>query len=107
MNRMIIRGLLVLGICTIGGVGGAMLSRCLPDAAAEPVTSAGAALMSTMGQGGSGHGGYTVIPIQEEGAGYSWTAYVVAFSPDGRVTIISTNPKKPEELGAIVKQTKI
>ena len=107
MINTITRGLLVTGICAAGALGGALLSRHLPIAAAEPVTGAAAAMMSTFGQGASGHGGYTVIPIHDEGAGYSWTAYVAAFAPDGRVTIISTNPKKPEELGTIVKQTKI
>lgn len=75
------------------------------DAAASRAPVAAVAATSVSGQAAYGAGGaYTVVPVLDEGAGYSWMAYAIAFAPDGKVTIISTHPKKVDELGSIVKQ---
>jgi len=104
------RTLLVLALCVLSALLGAIVSQTLPAATAQTTSPATTATVSTalQGQGSYGSGGaYTVVPIMDSGAGYSWMAYAVAFAPDGKVSIISTHPKKTDELGAIVKQFSI
>ncbi len=104
------RTLLVLALCMFSALLGAVVSQTLPVAKAQTTSPAAVATMSSsvQAQGSYGSGGaYTVVPVMDSGAGYSWMAYAVAFAPDGKVTIISTHPKKTDELGSIVKQFNI
>ena len=104
------RTLLVLALCVLSALLGAVVSHQIPAVqaqAASPASVATAAsAMQAQGSYGSG-GAYTVVPIMDSGAGYSWMAYALAVGPDGKVTIINTHPKKTDELGTIVTQFSI
>jgi hypothetical protein len=104
------RTLLVLALCMLSALFGAIVSQTIPAAKAQAASPATIATVSSalQGQGSYGSGGaYTVVPIMDSGAGYSWMAYALAVSPDGKVTIINTHPKQTDELGSIVKQFSI
>jgi hypothetical protein len=78
-----------------------------PAAQAQTNAPAVAATVSSglPAQGAYGAGGaYTVVPIMDSGAGYTWMAYALAIGPDGKASIITTHPKNADELGTIVKQ---
>lgn len=104
------RTILVFGLCLVSALIGALAAQSIPVAKAQTsapatVATVGSALQA---QGSYGSGGaYTVVPIMDSGAGYSWMAYALAVGPDGKVTIINTHPKKTDELGTIVKQFSI
>lgn len=86
---------------------GVVMGQFLPRAEAQSTTAAIGAVSATPSQVAGSQGPYTVVPIMDSGAGYSWMEYAVAFAPDGKVTIIRTHPKKADQLGDIVKQFSI
>ncbi len=105
-----VKVILVFALCVASAVTGAVVSQLVPRAEAQSVSSATVATMGSTipAQGTYGSGGaYTVVPIMDSGAGYSWMAYALAVGPDGKVSIIATHPKKTDELGTIVKQFSI
>jgi hypothetical protein len=105
-QRIVPIAVLCLVSTVIGGVSATFIRPADAAVSAAPVSVV--AGTSVSGQAAYGAGGvYTVVPVMDEGAGYSWMAYAIAFAPDGKVTIISTHPKKADELGTIVKQFSI
>lgn len=86
---------------------GAVLGQFMPHADAQSTSAAIGALSATAGQTASSNGSYTVVPVMDTGAGYSWMEFAMAFAPDGTVTVIRTHPKKLDQFGEIFKQFSI
>ncbi len=86
---------------------GVMLGQFMPRAEAQSTTAAIGALSAASGQAASSNGSYTVLPVMDSGAGYSWMEFAMAFAPDGTVTVIRTHPKKLDQFGEIYKQFSI
>lgn len=104
------RNAAVAALCLVSAFIGALSAQLLPRADAQVLSPSTAAAVSAAlpAQASYGSGGaYTVVPIMDSGAGYSWMAYALAVSPEGKVSIINTHPKKTDELGTIVKQFNI
>lgn len=104
------RNATIIALCLVSALLGAVSAQLLPRADAQTLSPSTAASVSAAlpAQASYGSGGpYTVVPIMDSGAGYSWMAYALAVSPEGKVSIISTHPKKTDELGNIVKQFSI
>jgi len=101
------RTILVVALCAVSAFLGAVVSQMIPVAQAQINAPAVATTVSAglQAQGAYGTGGaYTVVPIMDSGAGYTWMAYALAIGPDGKASIINTHPKNTDELGTIVKQ---
>lgn len=98
--------LVVFGMLICAGLG-AVLGQFMPRAEAQSTTAAIGALAATAGQSASSNGSYTVVPVMDSGAGYSWMEFAMAFAPDGTVTVIRTHPKKLDQFGEIFKQFSI
>ena len=104
MKKSGFRIALMVALCFVGGYMGAFLAQTGPTAEAAPTMSVAAGVASSA-QGVYGAGGpYTVVPVMDSGAGYSWMAYAIAFSPEGHVTIINTHPKKTDAMGTVVRE---
>ena len=104
------RNATIVALCLVSALVGAVSAQLLPRADAQSLSPSSAATVSAAlpAQGSYGSGGaYTVVPIMDSGADYAWMAYALAVSPEGKVSIISTHPKKTDELGTIVKQFSI
>jgi len=93
---------LVIGMMVCVGLG-AILGQFMPRADAQSTSTAIGALSATAGQSASSNGSYTVVPVMDSGAGYSWMEFAMAFAPDGTVTVIRTHPKKLDQFGEIFK----
>ncbi len=86
---------------------GALLGQTMPRAEAQSTTATIGAISAATGQAASSNGSYTVLPVMDSGAGYSWMEFAMAFAPDGTVTVIRTHPKKLDQFGEVYKQFSI
>lgn len=82
---------------------GVVMGQFLPQAEAQSTAAAIGAMSAAPGQVASSNGSYTVVPVMDSGAGYSWMEFAMAFAPDGTVTVIRTHPKKLDQFGEIFK----
>jgi len=82
---------------------GVVLGQFMPRADAQSTSAVIGAMSATPGQVASSNGSYTVVPVMDSGAGYSWMEFAMAFAPDGTVTVIRTHPKKLDQFGEVFK----
>ena len=106
MNTRSTNRILIIGLCGIFAMLGFIAAQLMPtaDAQATPTASFAGVAAGALGQVQGGHGGYAVVPIMQTGGPTAVMRYVMAIAPDGKVSIIHTNPTNQEVFGTIFKQ---